>query len=66
MSELAWLCKQFNTKYHPVTKSVITMPSVVNLHATDATALYSLLSFVTDQTSKLNVPSPSITIYQPL
>ena len=48
---------------HPLTKSVIT---VINLHATDTTALYSLLSFVTDQSSKLNVPTPSITFDQPL
>ena len=42
------------------------MLPVINLHATDTTALYSLLSFVTDQSSKLNVPTPSITFDQPL
>ena len=50
---------------HPVTKSVITMLPVINLHTTDTTALYSLLSFVTDQSSKLNVPSPSTIFDQP-
>ena len=50
------------TNDHPLTKSIITMLPVKNLHATDATALYSLLSFV----SKLNVPFPSITFDQPL
>ena len=51
---------------HPLTKSVITMLPVINLHATDTTALYSLLSFVTDQSSKINVPTPPITFDQPL
>ena len=50
------------TNDHPLTKSIITMLPVKNLHATDSTALYSLLSFV----SKLNVPFPSITFDQPL
>ena len=50
------------TNDHPLTKSIITMLPVKNLHATDAIALYSLLSFV----SKLNVPFPSITFDQPL
>ena len=54
------------TNDHPLTKAIITMLPVKNLHATDATALYSLLSFVTDQRSKLNVPFPSMTFDQPL
>ena len=58
--------RSLKTNDHPLTKSVITMLPVINLHATDTTALYSLLSFVTDQSSKLNVPTPSITFDQPL
>ena len=54
------------TNDHPLTKSVITMLPLINLHATDTTALYSLLSFVTDQSSTLNVPTPSTTFDQPL
>ena len=33
---------------HPLTKSVITMLPLINLHATDKTTSYSLLSFVSD------------------
>ena len=40
---------------HPLTNSVIILFQVINLHATDTTVLYSLLSFVTNQSSKLNV-----------
>ena len=47
---------------HSVTKERITMLPVINLHATDITALYSLLSFVTDQSSKHKVTTPSISI----
>ena len=54
------------TNDHPPTKSVTTTLPVINLHATDTTALYSLLAFVTDQSSKLNVPTPSTTFDQPL
>ena len=39
---------------------------MINLHAADTTSLYSLLWFVTDQSSKLNVPTPSITFDQPM
>ena len=41
------------------------MLPVINLDATDTAALYSLLSFVTDQSSKLNVPTPSKAFGQP-
>ena len=51
---------------HPLTKSVITMLPVINLHATDTTALYSLLSFVTDQSRKFDVATPSIIFDQSL
>ena len=56
----------FKTNYRPLKKSVITVLPVINLHATDTTVLYSFLSFVTDKSSKLNVPTPSITFDQPL
>lgn len=35
------------TNYYSLTKSVITMVPLINLHATDTATLYSLLSFVT-------------------
>ena len=47
------------TNDYPLTKSVITMFPVINLYVTDVTVLYSLLSFVTDQSTKRNVPTPS-------
>ena len=47
-------------------KSYITMLPIINLPATDMTALHSLLVFVTEQSSKLNVPTPTITFDQPL
>ena len=52
------------TNDHLLTKSVITMLLVINLHAADTTALSSLLSFVLDQSSKFNGPTPSITFDQ--
>ena len=33
----------------PLSKSVVTMLPIINLPATDMTALYSLLSFVSDK-----------------
>ena len=47
-------------------KSVVTMLPIINLHATDMTALYSLLCFVTEQSKKLALPTPTITFDQPL
>ena len=47
-------------------KSFVTMLPIINLPATDMTALHSLLSFVSEQSSKLNVPKPTITFDQPL
>ena len=38
---------------------------MINLYATDTAALYSLLSFVTAQSSKFNVPTPSKKFGQP-
>lgn len=35
------------TNYYSLTKSVITMVPLINLHATDTATLYSLLPFVT-------------------
>ena len=54
------------TNDHPLTNSVITTLPVINLHAIYTTAFYSLLPFVTDQSSKLNVPTVSITFDQSL
>lgn len=47
-------------------KSIVTMLPIINLHATDVNALYSLLTFVTEQSSKHNLPMPAITFDQPL
>lgn len=50
----------------PLTKYFVTMLPIINLPATDRTALHSLLSFVSEQCSKLDVPTPTITFDQPL
>ena len=51
----------------PLPTSVVTMLPIIDLHATDPTALYSLLCFISNQCSKLNVPTPpSVTFDQPL
>jgi len=53
-------------KAGPQTKSIVTMLPIINLSATDLNALYSLLTFVTEQSSKHNLPMPAITFDQPL
>ena len=48
-------------------KSIVTMLPIINLHATDMNALYSLLSFISDQCRKRNVVNPpAVTFDQPL
>ena len=48
-------------------KSIVTMPPIINLHATDMNALYSLLSFIPDQSKNLHVANPpNVTFNQPL
>ena len=43
------------------------MLSIINLHATDMNALYSLLSFIPDQSKNLHVVNPpTVTFDQPL
>ena len=43
------------------------MLPIINLHATDMNALYSLLSFISDQCRKRNVVNPpAVTFDQPL
>lgn len=50
-----------------LSKSVVTMLPIINLHATDMTALYSLLSFVCDQSKEMKIKCPPvITFDQPL
>ena len=47
-------------------RSVVSVLPIINLPSTDMNALYSLLSFVTNEASKLNIPTPTITFDQPL
>ena len=37
-------------------KSYVSVLPIIDLHATDTTALYSLLSFLEEQCKKLNIP----------
>ena len=50
----------------PLEKSVVTMLLVINLSATNMTALHSLLCFVVEQSKNNKLPTPSITFEQPL
>ena len=47
-------------------KSYVSMLPTIDLHATDTTALYSLLSFLESQCKKLNVPMACVTFDQQL
>ena len=47
-------------------KSYVSMLPIIDLHATDNTALYSLLSFLEEQYKKLNVPTACVTFDQQL
>ena len=47
-------------------KSYVSMLPTIDLHATDTTALYSLLSFLEGQCKKLNVPMACVTFDQQL
>ena len=50
----------------PLEKSLVTMLPVINLSATNMTALHSLLCFVVEQSKNNKLPTPSITFDQPL
>ena len=50
----------------PLKKSVVTMLPVINLSATNMTALHSLLCLVVEQSKNNKLPTPSITFDQPL
>ena len=50
----------------PLKKSVVKMLPVINLSATNMTALHSLLCFVVQQSKNNKLPTPSITFDQPL
>ena len=50
----------------PFEKSVVTMLLVINLSATNMTALHSLLCFVVERSKNNKLPTPSITFEQPL
>lgn len=47
-------------------KSHVSMLPIIDLHATDPTAIYSLLLYITDQCIKLNVKIPCVTFDQQL
>ena len=47
-------------------KSYVSMLPIIDLHATDTTALYSLLSFLEEQCKKLNVPMACVIFHQQL
>ena len=47
-------------------ESHISLLPIIDLHATDSSALYSLLSFVTEQCKILNVDMPCVTFDQQL
>ena len=47
-------------------KSYVSMLPIIDLHATDTTALYWLLSFLEEQCKKLNVPMAYVTFDQQL
>ena len=53
-------------KHSVLQKSVVSMLPIINLPSTDVNALYSLLVYVSDQCSRLDVPMPTITFDQPL
>ena len=50
----------------PLKKSVVKMLPVINLSATNMTALHSLLCFVVEQSKNSKLPTHSITSDQPL
>ena len=47
-------------------KSYVSVLPIIDLHATDTTAVYSLLSFLEEQCKKLNVPMACVTFDQQL
>ena len=47
-------------------KSVVTKLPIINLHATNPTALYSLLLFLEKQYQKLGNDTPAVTFKQQL
>ena len=52
------------TDVQPLEKSVATMLPVINLSATNMTALHFLLYFVVEQNENNKLPTPSITFDQ--
>ena len=47
-------------------KSRVTMLPIIDLHATDPSAIYSLLLYLIDQSTKLNIKVPCVTFDQQL
>ena len=45
-------------------KSYVTMLPILNLPATDMTALHSLLCFVVESCANINLPTPTVTFKQ--
>ena len=54
------------TKGKALPKSHISMLPIIDLHATDPTALYSLLLFLSEQCTKLKIKIPCVTFDQQL
>ncbi|XP_066929545.1 uncharacterized protein [Clytia hemisphaerica] len=50
----------------PLPESHVTMLPIIDLHATDPSALYSLLLYLIDQSTKLNIQVPCVTFDQQL
>jgi len=59
-----YMSSSFNGQVSP--KSRVSMLPIIDLHATDPTALYSLLLFLKEQCKKLNIKVPCITFDQQL
>ena len=59
-----YMSATFNGQTLP--ESHVTMLPIIDLHATDPSALYSLLLYLIDQSSKLNIQVPCVTFDQQL
>ena len=59
-----YMSASFNDQ--PLPKSSVTMLPIIDLHATDPSALYSLLLYLIDQSNKLNIQVACVTFDQQL
>ena len=63
-SRSRYMSSSFNGQVSP--KSRLSMLPIIDIDATDSTALYSLLLFLKEQCKKLNIKVPCITFDQQL